>query len=219
MSGKNDLPIDDAVAEETLKTLRAELGIRAERKAQACEGGLIPFVRYFWSILEPETKLVEGWVLYEIARHLEAITFGKITRLLINVPPGSMKSLMVNVFWPAWEWGAMGMPHLRYVSFSYSSGLTERDNTKFRMLVMCQRYQELWGDKFKLVKEGEIKLTNDKTGSKFASSVKGIGTGERGDRVVIDDPHDVHKSEIGHCTYRHGSLVPRDHHRPTQSSG
>jgi predicted phage terminase large subunit-like protein len=192
---KEEIPFDLAVAPDALKTLRDELRVRSARRAQAKEGGLIEFVRYFWSVIEPETKLVEGWLLDDIAMHLEAVTLGKITRLLVNVPPGSMKSLMVNVFWPAWEWGAMGMPHLRYVSFSYSSGLTERDNTKFRKLVMSDKYKELWGEKFKLEKEGEIKITNDKTGSKFASSVKGIGTGERGDRVVIDDPHDVHKSE------------------------
>jgi predicted phage terminase large subunit-like protein len=183
------------VAEASLQALQDEIRVRRERSVQARPEGLVSFVRYFWSVLEPETKLVEGWLLDAIAEHLEAITFGKITRLLVNVPPGSMKSLMVNVFWPAWEWGPMGMPHLRFVSFSYSSGLTERDNTKFRKLVMSEKYKELWGDKFALEKEGEIKITNDKTGSKFASSVKGIGTGERGDRVVIDDPHDVHKSE------------------------
>jgi predicted phage terminase large subunit-like protein len=186
---------DPGMAPTALKALQEELRIRKARKSQARAGGLIDFVRHFWSVLEPETKLVEGWLLYAICDHLEAVTWGKITRLLINVPPGSMKSLMVNVFWPAWEWGAMGMPHLRYVSFSYSSGLTERDNTKFRKLVQSERFKELWGEKFALEKEGEIKITNDKTGSKFASSVKGIGTGERGDRVVIDDPHDVHKSE------------------------
>jgi predicted phage terminase large subunit-like protein len=183
------------LAPDVLKAMQEELELRRERKKQSRPGGLIDFVRRFWNILEPETKLVEGWVLYAICEHLEAVTLGKITRLLINVPPGSMKSLMVNVFWPAWEWGPMGMAHLRYVSFSYSSGLTERDNTKFRKLVMHDKYRELWGDQFNLEKEGEIKITNDKTGSKFASSVKGIGTGERGDRVVIDDPHDVHKSE------------------------
>src|SRR5262245_4602786 len=192
---KSDFPITEAQALDTLKTLKAEIAVRAARKAQAREGGLLEFVRYFWSVVEPETKLVEGWLLEAICQHLEAITFGKITRLLVNVPPGSMKSLMVNVFWPAWEWGPMDMPSMRFVSFSYSSGLTERDNTRFKRLIVSDRYRELWGEKFTLEKEGEIKITNDQTGSKFASSVKGIGTGERGDRVVIDDPHDVHKSE------------------------
>src|SRR5215831_713829 len=186
---------DEKLAEESLVSLKAELALRLERKAQAKAGGLVQFVRYFWNVLEPETKLVEGWLLDDIALHLEAVTFGKVTRLLINVPPGSMKSLMVNVFWPAFEWGPMGMSHKRYVSFSYSSGLTQRDNLKFKKLITHDSYKELWGDKFAVEKEGEVKVTNDKTGSKFASSVGGIGTGERGDAVILDDPHNVHQSE------------------------
>src|SRR5437764_172753 len=49
------------------------------------QGGLIAFVRYFWRILEPETPFVDGWVLWAMCEHLEAVTAGKITRLLINV--------------------------------------------------------------------------------------------------------------------------------------
>jgi len=179
----------------SLKVLQDELKVRYERDRQSRPGGLINFVRYFWPVIEPETRLVEGWLLDAICEHLEAVTFGKITRLLINVPPGSMKSLMVNVFWPAFEWGPMGMSHKRYVSFSYSSGLTQRDNLKFKKLITHDSYKELWGDKFAVEKEGEVKVTNDKTGSKFASSVGGIGTGERGDAVILDDPHNVHQSE------------------------
>src|SRR5215831_3151048 len=187
--------VETKAVEASLANLEREFNARQARRNQARPGGLMNFVRYFWKVIEPETRLVEGWLLEAMAAHLEAVTFGKIPRLLINVPPGSMKSLMVNVFWPAWEWGPMAMPHLRYVSFSYSSGLTERDNLKFKKLVASDLYRELWGDRFNLEKEGEVKVTNNRTGSKFASSVKGIGTGERGDRVVIDDPHDVHRSE------------------------
>lgn len=192
---------------ETYKILREELNKRKEKIAQAHPGidqngnlidrnkGLLQFIRYFWDVLEPETKLVEGWCMDAVCQHLEAVTLGKLTRLLINIPPGFQKSLITNVWWPAWEWGPMGMAHLRYVSFSYSSGLTERDNTKFRTLVSSPKYKDLWGDQFDLEKEGEIRITNTKTGFKFASSVKGIGTGERGDRVVLDDPHSVQQSE------------------------
>jgi hypothetical protein len=56
-------------------------------------------------------------------------------RLLINVPPGFMKSLLVNVFWPAWEWGPMNMPCLRHLAFSYAQDLTTRDNDKLVRLV------------------------------------------------------------------------------------
>ena len=70
----DDTPIDDALAEATLTAMRTEFALRRERKKQSREGGLIEFVRYFWNIIEPETKLVEGWVLYAICEHLEAVT-------------------------------------------------------------------------------------------------------------------------------------------------
>jgi hypothetical protein len=38
-----------------------------------------------------------------------------------------MKSLLTDVFWPAWEWGPY-MPYLRYICFSYSDEITTRDN-------------------------------------------------------------------------------------------
>jgi hypothetical protein len=74
------------------------------------QGGLLAFVRYFWPVLEPGTKFRDGWALEAICEHLEAVTFGEITKLLINVPPGFMKSLLTDVFWPAWEWGPMKLP-------------------------------------------------------------------------------------------------------------
>jgi hypothetical protein len=93
------------------------------RREQIGRGSLLPFIRYFWHVLEPKTrKFIEGWPIEAVAFHLEAITFGDINRLLINVPPGFMKSLLTDVFWPAWEWGPMNMPHMRYVAFSYSDG-------------------------------------------------------------------------------------------------
>lgn len=158
-------------------------------------GGLKEFVRYFWHILEPGTKYVDGWAVDAICEHLEAVTFGEITKLLMNVPPGFMKSLLTDVFWPAWEWGPMDLPHLRYVTFSYSSSLTERDNGRFKDLITSPEYQALYGERVKLRKTGETKVSNWKHGWKLASSVGGVGTGERGDRAIIDDPHNVKESE------------------------
>ena len=89
----------------------------------------------------------------------------------------------------------MNMPHLRYVTFSYAAHLTERDNGRFRDLIIRQEFQELWGDRFVLKELGKIKVANDKTGWKLATSVGGVGTGERGDRVLLDDPHNVKEAE------------------------
>jgi hypothetical protein len=166
------------------------------RKQQTGRGSLLNFVRYFWHVLEPPKRdLVEGWPLEAISEHLEAITFGDLKRLLINVPPGFMKSLLVNVFWPAWEWGPMNMPHLRHLAFSYAEDLTTRDNNKLVKLVTSPRFRALWGDRFTMVKTGERRPENDHSGFVLATSIRGVGTGERGDRVRLDDPHNVIKIE------------------------
>lgn len=172
--------------------LAAELGRRQEKKRQR---RLINFVRYFWDVLEPVEPLVDGFALEAMCEHLEAVTDGRIKRLLINVPPGFMKSLLTDVFWPAWEWGPMDLGHMRYVAFSYAAHLTERDNAKFLALLQSQKFVSMWGDRFDLVEQGKVKVSNTRTGSKFASSVGGVGTGERGNRVILDDAHNIKEAE------------------------
>lgn len=185
---------------EQLGKLLIERELRAERKRQANpRGGLMAFVRYFWPVLEPVDPFVEGWPLECMCAHLEAVTNGDkvivggqerpLNRLLMNVPPGFMKSLLVNVFWPAWEWGPRELSHLRYVCFSYAADLTERDNDRFLRLIKSEAFQEMWGHVFRLTADGKVRVQNDKTGFKFASSFGGVGTGERGHRVLFDDPH------------------------------
>lgn len=148
-------------------------------------------------MLEPNRDFVGGWVVDAICDHLEAVSRGEITRLLINVPPGCMKSLTTNVFWPAWEWGPRGCPGNRYVCASYSETLTIRDNRRCRNLINSAAYQEQWGDVFSLTADqnAKVRFDTDKTGWKIATSVGGVGTGERGDRVIVDDPHNVKETE------------------------
>jgi predicted phage terminase large subunit-like protein len=174
------------------------------------QGGLIAFVRYFWHVLEPSNAFIDGWPLWAMCEHLEAVTKGEIGRLLITVPPGFMKSLLTDVFWPAWEWGPMKKPHYRYIAFSYGAHLTERDNDRFRTLIVNPGYQQLYGPLKTKVQFGEreeevhgvalrnkttLKVMNTATGWKLASSVGGIGTGERGNRVLCDDLHNVKEQE------------------------
>ena len=62
---------------------------RAER--ELCRRSLAWFARRAWHVLEPSTPLRWGWALDAICEHLEAVTDGRINRLLMNVPPGTMK--------------------------------------------------------------------------------------------------------------------------------
>jgi predicted phage terminase large subunit-like protein len=104
-------------------------------------------------------------------------------------------SLMTNVFWPAWQWSAAGEPGKRFINFSYSSLLTERDNQRMLDLIESQKFQDLWGHKFTMRQKGVTKISNNKFGWKFASSVRGTGTGERADVVILDDPHNIKEGE------------------------
>src|ERR1035437_3596935 len=64
--------------------------------------------------------------------HLEAVSYGHIRNLLINVPPRHMKSLLVSVLWPAWEWTRW--PERRWLFSSYAATLSIRDSVKCRRL-------------------------------------------------------------------------------------
>lgn len=160
-----------------------------------CEESLYAFVKRMWHILEPANPMVHGWVMEAICEHLQAVTNGDIQKLVINVPPGFSKSLITNVFWPAWEWGPKRMPHLRYVTFSYTASLTERDNRRFRDVILSHDFSRLFGGGFDVLKAGEQLVSNSKTGWKLATSISGVGTGERGDRVINDDLNNVKDSE------------------------
>jgi predicted phage terminase large subunit-like protein len=139
---------------------------------------------------------VHGWHIDAVAEHLTAITDGQISRLLINVPPGMMKSLLVGVLWPAWEWGPRNRPSTRVVATSHSIPLAVRDNLKARRLVQSEWYQGLWGDRVKLTgdQNAKTKFENTATGFRDAMAFRSL-TGSRGDRVVIDDPHSVDGAE------------------------
>ncbi len=175
-----------------------ELQLRRERQLQAGPGGLLRFIRYFWHHVEPARVFVSGWALEAMCLHLEAVDQKRIVRLLITVPPGSMKSLLCSVFFPLWQWSARGKPHMRYMNFAYGAHLTQRDNQRMLQIIKSDEFQELWGHVFTLTADGKEKPANNKTGWKFATSVGGVGTGERGDGVILDDPHNLKddKSEV-----------------------
>lgn len=155
---------------------------------------LTGFIREAWHVVEPSQPYVHGWHIDAIAEHLTAITEGQITRLLINVPPGTMKSLLTGVLWPAWEWGPRGLPAMRVLGSSYSEDYAKRDNRRMRDLVASDWYQALWGNSVQLVRAGEMEFANTATGFRKGVPIVRL-TGGRGDRVIIDDPHSTETAE------------------------
>lgn len=157
---------------------------------ELCSRSLSEFVRQAWHVLEPGQPYIHGWHVDAICEHLEAITDGDLNRLLINIPPGTMKSTLTSVFWPAWEWGPRGMPHMRMIGASHEQGLAVRDTRKMRNLIQSTWFQERWPITLTSDQNQKTFYENDATGWRQACAVASM-TGKRGDRIVWDDPHSV----------------------------
>lgn len=154
---------------------------------ELCRRSLAEFAKLAWRVLEPAAELKWGWALDAICQHLEAVTDGRITRLLVNVPPGCMKSLLTGVIWPAWEWGPRGMPWLRYVGTAHEEQLAIRDSRRCRDLIKSEWYQSLWPVDLAADLDGKREFGNTAKGVRQARSFTSM-TGVRGDRVILDDP-------------------------------
>lgn len=165
------------------------------RLQQNAKENLIDFIKYFWPVIEIGNPYVHNWHIDAISEHLEAVTYGEINRLVINVPPGLMKSIILNVFWPAWEWGQPELTQYKYLSCSHKQNLSIRDNNKMRQLITSEKYQELFPHVIiKKDENSKIKFVNTANGFKEAMPAGSI-TGSRGDRVNIDDPISVDDAE------------------------
>ena len=171
---------------------RRRLAEHADENRIRCRS-LAGFVREAWHVLEPGNAYVHGWHIEAICDHLEAVTDGKISRLLINVPPGTMKSLIVSVFWPAWEWGPCARPSLRYLTTSYSESYAKRDARRMRDLVSSEWYRSLWPE-IELHRAAELSFETTARGAREGMPFQSL-TGGRGDRVIIDDPHSTETAE------------------------
>lgn len=165
---------------EALKRMNRELALRK----------LHEFVRQSWSIVEPGMPFIDNWHIGAICDHLEAVERGDIRNLLINIPPGHAKSLLVSVFWPAWMWARR--PAWRGLFGSYAEQLAVRDSVRCRMLVSHPWYKKNFSQpaEWKLVWDQNTKgfFKNTATGERMSVSVGSRATGFRGNAVVIDDP-------------------------------
>lgn len=175
---------------ETLVKLNVVMAGANAIHAEWLRRSLHRFVAAAWPILEPGVPFIDNWHIKAVCDHLEAVTNGEITRLLINVPPGTMKSLIVSVFWPAWEWGPKGMASTRYIGASHEEGLATRDNMKMRRLIQSEWFRDRWPVDLVSDQNQKTYFENDQTGFRQACAVKSM-TGRRGDRVILDDPHSV----------------------------
>lgn len=164
-------------------------------KADRARRSLAEFTRQAWHVIEPGTELLWNWHIDAICEHLQAVTTGDIRLLVINIPPGHMKSILTSVMWPAWEW--IDRPEIRSLFSSYSFELAVRDSVRCRNILESEWYQESFGpiwalhdNEWDFADDQNLKhwFQNTRMGFRFSHSVLGKATGFRGEKVVTDDP-------------------------------
>ncbi len=143
------------------------------------------FVRQAWPIVEPITTLQWNWHLDVICEYLEAVAAGDITRLIINLPPRSGKSLLASVFWPAWLWAKL--PSLRLLCASYSASLAIKLSIDRRAIITSPWYQQRWAVKLADDQNQKSEFMNLARGHMIATSPSGTATGKGGDIIIADD--------------------------------
>lgn len=192
------LPIAEAIAtEQARRRINANAATDVDSSKARCKS-LAGFIREAWALLLPDEPYVHCWHIDLICAHLEAITFGKFlaagldNRVMFNIPPGMMKSLILMVFWPAWEWGPCGMSSLQYIATSFRLDNCERDQGRFNRIVTSDWFQERW--RVEILRVGQHRTETARGGFRHTMPFGSL-MGGRGHRLLVDDPHSIDQSE------------------------
>jgi hypothetical protein len=153
----------------------------------ACRKDLVSFVRKVFHVLAPRADFYMNWHICAIVYHLEQVWLGNIKRLIINLPPRSLKSIMCSVAFPAFVLGHD--PTKRLIVASYGADLAIKHGNNFRTVVNSAEYRDIFpGMRISAVKNTQTEVVTTLNGSRLATSVDGALTGRGGDIIIIDDP-------------------------------
>jgi hypothetical protein len=141
--------VKQAIEYEASGASGQETGLCAseQKKYDLAEKSLRAFIEAAWPVVEPGRQFAGNWHIDSICSHLEAVTRGEITRLVINVPYRTSKSTIVSVMWPVWVW--LQDPTKRFLTGSHKDALSVRDCLKSRRIISSEWFKTGWGDRFR----------------------------------------------------------------------
>jgi predicted phage terminase large subunit-like protein len=144
------------------------------------------FIERCFYQLNPQTPFNRNWHIELIAAKLEACRRGYVRRLIINVPPRSLKSLCASVALPAWLLGHN--PATPIMCVSYAQDLSDKLARDCRSVMMSSWYQMTFNTRLSAYKQSVQEFTTTAQGYRIATSVGGVLTGRGADFIIIDDP-------------------------------
>lgn len=149
---------------------------------------LSSFIQRSFYIVNQGTTYKHNWHIDAISEALNEIYKGNIKRLIINMPPRYLKSFCVSVAFPAWVLG--NNPEKRIIVASYSEKLTLKHSTDCRLIIENEWFKKIFNNCILSKNQNEkYKFSTINNGYRFATSVGGTLTGDGGDILIIDDPH------------------------------
>lgn len=147
---------------------------------------IVAFTIRVLSEIDPDTNYNHNWHLELICKYLLEVYCGNIKRLIINVPPRSLKSVCISVAFPAWILANKSSEKI--IAVSYSKILSQKHSMDCRKIMLSNWYSEMTNTRIKFGENEKNKFTTMKNGYRFSTSTNGTLTGEGGNIIIIDDP-------------------------------
>ena len=146
---------------------------------------LMSFTEFAFGVVRAGVLFRPNWHLEALTHKLAQVAEGSVRRLIVTIPPRSLKSLCASVALPAWFLGHE--PWQRVVVVSYSDHLARTHADDFRLLVTHPTYQATFPE-MRLSRETDREIVTNQRGKRIATSIDGTLTGLGGNLIVIDDP-------------------------------
>lgn len=146
---------------------------------------LVFFLPWVFRALHPaEPPLRMRWYLWAMCYAFQCVALGRVTRLVINVPPRNLKSI-TSVAFTAWMLG--NNPRLKFMLVTYAKELNKEHIENLRRVMAHPVYRELFPHT-RLVKGGKGSIIRTTLGGGCRSvAVGGATTGFGADIILIDD--------------------------------
>ena len=175
-------------------------------KAERCRRSFFYFLQEFWEEISQDTFRA-NWHIQYLCTELEKLAFDvaankpKEYDLIINIPPGTTKSITCSIMFPVWCW--LNWHWMRFIVASYSSALSLDHAEYSRDLIRSAKFNKYFPD-LEIKQDKDVKsnfriqkrIVNPKTGeesrvlggNRYSTSVGGTLTGFHAHILIVDDP-------------------------------
>jgi predicted phage terminase large subunit-like protein len=145
------------------------------------------FVRKVFETVSPGDPFLPNWHIDAMTHTAEGVIDGNIKRLVTNVPPRHLKSIIFSVALPAFLLGQD--PTKRIICVSYSNELATKHAIDFRAVMGSEWYRRVFPKTVvSREKDTQFETMTTARGFRYATSLGGTLTGRGADLIVLDDP-------------------------------